>query len=148
LAKKRIEFKVDENGCFICMSHKNLKGNTRFPYPHIKIAGKKVLLHRFISECIHGPIPPGVVIRHRCDNPRCINPLHLEDGTIADNVADMMDRDRHAKGRNCGTSTLTEEQVRMIKEGNERAVELAERLGVHPSTIWRVRAGDTWRHIK
>lgn len=38
---------------------------------------------------------PGPVLRHRCDNPPCINPAHLEPGTQADNVRDMAERGRH-----------------------------------------------------
>lgn len=36
----------------------------------------------------------GILIRHRCDNPPCINPEHLEPGTTLDNVADRVARGR------------------------------------------------------
>ncbi|ACP44084.1 hypothetical protein VPP93_gp13 [Vibrio phage VP93] len=38
-----------------------------------------------------------VVVRHTCDNPRCINPDHLIGGTIADNNRDRAERGRSAK---------------------------------------------------
>lgn len=51
-------------------------------------------VHRISWMLAFGPIPDGLWILHRCDNPRCVNPLHLFLGTLLDNNAD-----RHAKGR-------------------------------------------------
>jgi hypothetical protein len=67
------------------------------PYKYGRLSlpgGKQILAHRLAYELAHGPIPPGHVIRHRCDNPPCCNPAHLLSGTHGDNVRDMFSRGR------------------------------------------------------
>lgn len=50
--------------------------------------------HRRVWEHHFGPIPPGRCVRHRCDNPPCLNIEHLELGTARDNSGDMVRRGR------------------------------------------------------
>lgn len=49
--------------------------------------------HRFSFYIANLYYPP--VVRHKCDNPRCVNPHHLEGGTQSDNMRDAIERGRH-----------------------------------------------------
>ena len=56
-------------------------------------------IHRWAWVKFFGPIPKGLLVCHKCDNPICINPDHLELGTISDNAVDSVRRGRHAHAR-------------------------------------------------
>jgi hypothetical protein len=94
-------------------------------------------------------VPDGLVICHRCDNRRCVNPKHLFLGTHGDNNRDTVSKGRWRKGpnvhgeANC-TAKLSNADVALIRAAPKRQVtakQLAERFGVHPVHIYRIRAG-------
>jgi hypothetical protein len=61
----------------------------RCGHGRININGTVRLAHRVAYELQNGPIPPGLVVRHRCNFAPCCNPAHLELGTQADNMRDI-----------------------------------------------------------
>lgn len=120
--------------------------------------------HRFAFELMVGPIPPGLCVLHRCDNPKCIRPDHLFLGTIGDNNRDMMVKGRHVPG---GTHTriygpghyrrgaahhaarLTDEQVRGIRADKVAMsyTELQDKYGIGTGHLWRIVHRKAWQHV-
>jgi len=119
-------------------------------YPRMRIRGKRYFVHRLSYEKHVGPIPEGMNVLHRCDNPGCPNPSHLFTGTLFDNNRDRHNKGRDAFGERGGNTRFTEEQVRDILNlsatGLNKA-EIARKYGTGRSTIWHIVRGETWRHI-
>ena len=135
--RKDIIYKINENGCHEVISHAN-RGNG---YHCIKIDGKVLDIHRWYYGLLNPDIDlTGLVVRHKCDNKRCINPHHLESGTYSDNMFDMIDRDKHSY-------KLNKNDVYKIKElalNNINLKELAKLFDVGLKTILNVLSGRTW----
>jgi DNA-binding XRE family transcriptional regulator len=110
-----------------------------------------IYAHRVAWEPTHGPIPPGLHVCHRCDNPPCVRPEHLFVGTIKDNM-----RDRSAKGRGYSKKGITRAKLsesnvvdilRLYATGECTKDELADRFGVSRPTINGIVRGRFWKHI-
>jgi hypothetical protein len=144
--KLLIDF-TEVNGCFECTSHyRNPNG-----YPTIWRNSKHNIMSRFIYEQCFGEIPKGLVVRHKCDNPTCINPEHLELGTMLDNSRDSVIRGRNAKGEKNGHSKLTSEKVREIRvllDKGENLTSLSEKFRISKSSLCDIRARRTWKHVE
>ncbi|WP_187212343.1 HNH endonuclease signature motif containing protein [Serratia nematodiphila] len=108
---------------------------------------KKYRVHRLSYELFIGPIPDGHVIRHKCDNPKCINPKHLITGTVSQNNRDCKERGRNAKGVSHGASKLTEFQVMEIYNSKASNIKLAKMYGVSEMTTGRIKRGELWGHV-
>jgi len=91
--------------------------------------------HRISYELFVGEISEGMKICHSCDNPSCVNPKHLFQGTQSDNVKDMDSKGRRAVGSRNGKSVLTEDQVREIRSRKYTRRELSEMFDVSIHTI-------------
>ena len=75
------------------------RGTTSAGYGLARFRFRRLMAHR-VSWCLAtgNPYPkPEVIIRHKCDNPTCVNPEHLEEGTQSDNMRDCVDRGRHTQ---------------------------------------------------
>ena len=76
-----------------------------------------VQAHRWVYEQSVGPIPDGLMIRHLCHNKKCVNPDHLEPGTMKDNRQDDIDAGKDwFKGENNYFAKLTNNQTKEIQK--------------------------------
>lgn len=120
-------------------------------YKRIKRGGRRVLAHRWAYAQVFGPIPAGMVVRHRCDNRVCWFIEHLEIGTQSDNVQDSIRRGRHrpSPGEKNGMSKLTAEQVGEIRtlwpEQGLTQQEVADRFGITRSLVSLICNDKAWR---
>ncbi len=66
----------------------------QYGYGRVNFMTSTYKAHRVSYEMRKGPIPTGMVVRHNCDNPNCVNPKHLSVGTQKDNMQDASKRGR------------------------------------------------------
>lgn len=131
----------DENGCQPWTASVDEWGYGRF-----RVHGKNRHAHRIAWEIANSQSAGGWVVRHRCDNPICVNPEHLELGTVADNNRDTVIRGRHTpvRGPRSKKSRLTEEQVRAIRASTLGTSALGRMYGITPQSVHSIRIGKNW----
>ncbi len=113
------------------------------------VRSRCVSLHRKVY-CDHNGLQlsdiAGKVIRHTCDNPRCINPAHLVIGTRADNNRDRSERNRSAK-QVPSRQRLTKEQCAFIisryvpRDADYGGAALSRLFGVDRKVVYNVLKG-------
>src|SRR5215831_69343 len=160
------------DGCWLWTAAKQRTG-----YGKISAGGAGaglLLAHRVAWELANGPIPPGLCVLHHCDNPPCVNPIHLWLGTIKDNGLDMSRKGRGVlqkhperaargkqngaythpekvlRGERVGRSKLTAEQVKEIRSkysDGVRIAQLAREFGVCWSNVKWIVSGVHWAHV-
>ena len=131
-------------GCRVWTGMVNKPGG----YGRISYRGRQWRAHRLAYELLLAPIPEGMSLLHRCDNPLCINPNHLRPGTHAENIQEAYDKGRKVSpgGLRHPCRKLTAEQVAHIRISKEPAAAIARQLGLSKSTVARVRTGKTYRN--
>jgi len=122
-------------------------------YGHSHRDGRHFYAHRAAYEAMHGDgTADGMVVRHKCDNPPCVNPSHLEVGTHADNARDCLRRGRarRAVGEAAPTAKLTAaavQEARRLYVSGVIVARLIERWPVKHDTMAKAVRGQTWRHL-
>lgn len=118
-------------------------------YGSVYWEGKCRKAHRMAWQAVHGPIPEGMCVCHRCDRPSCVNPDHLFLGTHRDNMHDMLKKGRRAStiGSKCPSALLTESVVRDILLDPRKQRDIAKAFGVSKSTVGAIKARVSWKHV-
>ena len=113
-------------------------------YGNMKVKGKDVKAHR-LSVKLSGREIAGKVVRHKCDNPACVNPDHLETGSHQDNVDDMLYRGR--KKTKLTASDILDIRNRAIQGHGGNISDLSQEYDVGVVTINNIVRRKTWTHI-
>lgn len=128
---KRFWDKVDKTDtCWNWTAYRGVKG-----YGHILSNGKgsKMLSVHRASWLLHrGDIPKGKFVLHKCDNPGCVRPDHLELGDHAMNM-----KQKVARGRASSRVVFLQSEVCAIRDAYAAGVskqDIARRSGVACST--------------
>lgn len=143
--------KVDKRGqleCWPWLACTNAKG-----YGWFGAGDGPRLAHRVAWEIENGPIPDGLFVLHRCDNPPCVNAAHLFLGTNVDNMDDMKAKGRAPKnaGVKNGRAKLVEADVLVIRHriaAGEMLRAIATDYGVSEGVVNHIKDGRSWAHVQ
>ena len=136
------------DGCWEWVGPRFASGYGAFHSPGLP--RRTLRAHRVAWELFRCPIPDGLYVLHRCDNPPCVNPDHLFLGSMGDNNRDCVAKGRHRtrRGEDVSGSKLTNGVVQKIRVSLLSNHKLARRINVSVSTVRRARIGQTWAHVK
>lgn len=143
----RVSFPSEKAACWEWAG--NL-GDGRYGYLHVD--GKSVRAHRWIYALLNGPIPDDQVVRHKCDNPKCVNPMHLEIGTHSQNCVDKYQRGRGAdrKGAKHPLARITEAdviEIRRLAECGYTHKQISARFDISSQHVGKIVRRENWGHI-
>lgn len=152
------------SGCWGWNGVKAQAGYGKFHSLRVDGVRRPIHAHRFSYEINFGPIPEGLYVLHKCDNPECTRPDHLFIGTDADNSHDSIakgrnsppprspkhfpNKERWKRGSAHYAARLTEADVKYVRSSKERGVDLAIKYGVGKTTISAIRTRRTWTHLE
>lgn len=104
---------VTETGCW------EFTGHLVNGYGYLRWQGATIGIHRLVASAVHGMDlrNPTLVARHKCDNPPCFNPDHIEPGTQLDNQRDRRERNPDVLPPVCKRGHAREGNYRQLPNG-------------------------------
>ncbi len=119
------------------------------------VKGNQAVTRLLVAHALGRPMKPGTHACHTCDNPPCVEPTHLWEGTPAENSADRDAKGRGARGLANARSRLDPVKVQDIRaryipgtnQHDSNVAELAAEFGVKPQAIRDVVQCRTWAHV-
>jgi len=135
--------------CWVWTAQKSSLGYGRISGPGHD--GRPLVASRVAWELEHGPLPAEEKVLHRCDYPPCVRIHHLFKGTVADNNADMVNKDRNRFGERHHNHQLTEDEVRWLRANSvpgrsKRA--MASELRITTGHVYKVLSREAWRRLE
>ena len=120
-------------------------------YGIFKIGRRMLIASRTAYAIANDSVPQSLCVMHKCDNPPCCNPLHLELGTHQQNIQDCVARGRanRRSGSHNSMSTLSQDQADYARFLHETfgmtSVMLGFMFGLSQSSMSRVLRGKSYR---
>jgi hypothetical protein len=135
---KDYDLKENEDNCWLWQGSRYYTN-----YGQTSWGGKKYTAHQISYIIFNGLILEDQIVRHTCDNRRCVNPKHLILGTYHDNSIDMVKRNHQIHQK------LTQEDVIEIKTALKKPYcgiqkELAKKFNVKSNTISMIKTNKAW----
>lgn len=145
---ENVERRCGLGPCWLWNASCSTSGHGNFSY-----SNKTIGSHRFSYILYTGPIPEGMQVLHKCDNPACVNPKHLFLGTQLDNVKDMINKgrinDRTGEKHNMAKATENEvlEIRRLYVPRKVTMTELGKKFSLSKTNICDIINRRIWTNI-
>ena len=143
LAKSKINV---DTGCIEWLGSKSAGG-----YGKLTVNNKTISAHRTAFEDYYGTNIVGKVIMHNCDNPSCINPIHLKIGTVKDNIEDKVLKGRQLRGEDCHQSRLTFSIIKDILLLHSHKISsdlIAKKYNIKLGHLSKIVNRKIWKHVE
>tara|TARA_Y100000034_G_scaffold136784_1_gene215748 strand:- start:8034 stop:9029 length:996 start_codon:yes stop_codon:yes gene_type:complete len=151
--EERLTFYLDNidiiNDCWVS----NLLTPTNDNYFKVKFKGKNYMLHRLVlATKLNKPYEELTIVRHLCNNRRCINPEHLKEGTRSENALDSRSYHKGVKLTVAQVIRIKTELVgkSFLEYGSKKAFDKkwAQEYNVSASTIESIRLDRKWKDVQ